>query len=248
MKGTVLVLRHVPHEGLGTLGPALRSSNISFRYLDIARGRPTLPSVSNLNGLIVMGGPMGVYEKRRYPFLHREIAFIKKVIAARKPALGICLGAQLIAHALKAAVHPNPRKEIGWFSLHRTPAGRSDPLFRHFRKVETVFQWHGDTFDLPRGAALLATSPLCRNQAFRFRDNVVGLQFHVEVDATLVREWLSQPGADREIAATGPGARRAVIKNLPARARALKTLARPIFREMAGLFKTASGAFGPRVE
>src|ERR1044071_6787905 len=116
-----------------------------------------------------MGGPMGVYEKDRYPFLKKELRLVKKFLASGKPALGICLGAQLIGHALGARVYPNRHKEIGWYPLRLTRDGRRDPLFAGFPARPRVFQWHGDTFENPRGATLLARSPLCRRQAFRFK-------------------------------------------------------------------------------
>ena len=117
------------------------------------------------------------------------------------PVLGICLGAQLIAAALGAAIVRNPVKEIGWSTVRPTAAGSRDPLFKHLGKAEQIFQWHGDTFHLPEGAELLAETDACKNQAFRYAGNVYGLQFHLEVDQALIRRWLSTPAMHNEIAA-----------------------------------------------
>lgn len=201
----LLVFQHVPHEGLGTIADSLATAGLGYRTLMTAQGRPSFPPVRSLSGLIVMGGPMGVYEADRYPFLMRERDYIRKVIDAKKPVLGICLGAQLVARALGARVYPNREKEIGWYRVRLTPAGQKDPLMKGGPVSPWVFQWHGDTFDLPRGARLLASSALCKNQAFRFGSNVYGLQYHLEVDKAMVLEWLSQPGAKKELSALGLG-------------------------------------------
>lgn len=231
---TLVVFRHVPHEGLGTIGAVLDNAGISYRYVDTSKGRPVFPSIKSISALIVMGGPMGVYEADRFPFLKRELAYIKKAIAAEKPVLGICLGSQLIAHALGARVYPNKRKEIGWYRVRLTPEGKKDSLFKGGPASPWVFQWHGDTFDLPPGARLLASSALCKNQAFRFGDNVYGLQYHLEVDEAMIREWLDQPGADAELSAIGPGTRRKIETGLRARLKALGPLAQKVFSGFVG--------------
>jgi GMP synthase-like glutamine amidotransferase len=125
------------------------------------------------------------------PFLHREMEFIRQAIARRQPILGICLGAQLIACALGATVRRNSAKEIGWYGLDFTEAAGSDRLFDGL-SMETVFHWHGETFDLPPGAELLASSGLCRNQAFRAGERVYGLQFHLEVTPRMIADWCVQ--------------------------------------------------------
>jgi GMP synthase (glutamine-hydrolysing) len=157
-----------------------------------------------------MGGPMNVYEEERYPFLKREDLFIKEAIQRGKPVLGICLGSQLIAKALGARVFKAPAKEIGWFDVSLTEEGSRDLLFRAFPEFFPVFQWHEDTFDIPRGAKLLATSDSVPHQVFRYAENAYGLQFHLEVTEVMVREWIDSceeklplPG-DRIIAESGP--------------------------------------------
>lgn len=223
----LLVVRHVPHETIGTLSPLLAGHFTVASWEAWNKRRPSADP-RRYAGLVVMGGPMGVYERDRHPFLKDEIRLIQQFIALNKPVLGICLGAQLIAHALGARVYPNRKKEIGWFPLRLTKESRQDPLFQKLPTSCTVFQWHGDTFDLPRGAALLARSPLCRHQAFRWGDRVWGLQFHVEVDKTMILDWLRQPGADKEMAQAGRGVENKIVQGLPSRLPALARLAKPL--------------------
>ena len=189
----VLVLRHVPHEHLGTLALSLRASNLIYEYVNFYENEHPNISVDDLCGLIILGGPMNVYETNKYPFLQMEDRLIKQVIEKDAPVLGICLGAQLIAKALGSRVIKNKEKEIGWYPLKMTEEASKDRLFKHFNSEETVFQWHGDTFEIPEGAVHLAKSTLCTNQAFRYRDNVYGLQFHIEVTPQMILEWLDVP-------------------------------------------------------
>lgn len=130
-----------------------------------------------------MGGPMGVYEEEQYPWLTTEKKLIREAIAAGKPVLGICLGAQLIAAALGAKVYPNKEKEIGWYPVQFHPDLAPSPT--------TVFHWHGDTFDLPENAEHLAETPVCKNQAYRVGDRVYGLQFHFEITLAAMENMLS---------------------------------------------------------
>jgi GMP synthase-like glutamine amidotransferase len=133
---------------------------------------------------------MNVYEEDKHPFLKQEDEFLKEVIDKGLPTLGFCLGAQLIAKAKGALVKKNPQKEIGWFNVSVTEDGSSDPLFQGFQGEFDVFQWHGDTFDIPEGAVRLAESELCSNQAFRVGHNIYGLQFHVEVTDEMIYQWI----------------------------------------------------------
>jgi len=133
---------------------------------------------------------MNVYEEDRYPFLKEEDLFIKEAIQRGKSLLGICLGAQLIAKALGAKVFKAPVKEIGWYDVSLTRIGSIDPFFSRLPKTFSVFQWHGDTFEIPHSAILIATSSLVPHQAFRYGDNAYGLQFHLEVTQDIIREWM----------------------------------------------------------
>jgi len=183
----VLVLQHVPYEGQGYIADYMQDHAIDSDALRLWESY-ALPDVSKYSALIVMGGPMGVYED--YPAKNDEVALIKSAIGTI-PVLGVCLGSQLIAHALDARVYPNerdakPAKEIGYSTVHLTPEGSANRLFKGFPPDVRVLQWHGDTFDLPAGASLLATSPVCRHQAFAFQSGY-GLLFHLEFTPDMVR-------------------------------------------------------------
>jgi GMP synthase-like glutamine amidotransferase len=177
---TIHWFQHVPFEGLGMIEPWLtargHTSTLTRFYTN-----DVPPAMDEIDWLIIMGGPMGVYDRDRHPWLTDEIAFIREAIARRKTVLGICLGAQLIAAALGAKVYPNTHKEIGWFPVTLTDEGRRAPLLKGFPPMLPVFHWHGDTFDLPAKSAHLMTSRACVNQAFSYGERVIGLQFHLEV-------------------------------------------------------------------
>ncbi len=225
----VAVFRHVPHETLGNLEPALRRRNLIVRDVECWREGVDFPDAGDVGSLIVMGGPMGVYEQSKYPFLTRELEFIKEAVRADKPVLGICLGSQLIAGALGSRVYPNGEKEIGWYPLEGNADAKRDFLFSDWPAQSSIFQWHGDTFDLPAGAVRLFSSPLCLNQAFRYGKNVYGLQFHPEVDAAMIADWLHQPDADRELEPFGAGKREQIKKDTR--------------RNIDGLSQRAAGVF-----
>ena len=197
----VLVFQHVAFEILGTLNPLLKSAGMRIRYVNFGRDPDARPNLDGYEGLVVLGGPMNVDQIDRFPHLRTEIEAIQDALDRDIPVLGICLGAQLIARALGAPVGPAVQKEIGWYDVSVSDPGREDPLLSGFEPTERIFQWHGDTFDLPHGAVHLASSDLCANQAFRYGDKVYGFQFHLEVDAPLIERWLSIPVHRAEIAA-----------------------------------------------
>ena len=142
---------------------------------------------------------MSVYEDRRFPHLITEMNLIEDALRPNLPVLGICLGAQLIAKTLGADVYPSKQKEIGWYDLHTAPEAAQRSILTSLGHTEKVFQWHGDTFDIPAGAIHLAASPLCLNQAFRYSETVYGLQFHLEVDDAMILRWLKVPENRDEI-------------------------------------------------
>lgn len=195
----VLVFQHVAHEILGTLNPLLKAAGLRIRYVNFGRDPDARPNLDGYEGLVVLGGPMNVDQVQQHPHLRTEVEAIHDALNRDIPVLGICLGAQLIAHALGAHVGPATRKEIGWYDVSVSEAGRQDPVLSTFASTERIFQWHGDTFEIPRGATHLASSALCPNQAFRYGDKVYALQFHLEVDAPLIERWLSIPIHQAEI-------------------------------------------------
>ncbi len=168
--------QHVPFEGLGSISSWLLQQGHSVHQHALF-DNAALPDLSTVDALIVMGGPMSVNDTAELPWLAAEKQFIRQMLAAGKPVLGICLGAQLIASALGAEVYANPEKEIGWWPLKNMAA--TSAVF-HFPADFSAFHWHGETFDLPTNATLLASSAACRNQAFQVGNNVIGLQFHLE--------------------------------------------------------------------
>ena len=196
----VLIVKNVAAEGPGTIEDHLRSANIPFNIIDLSQRR-LLPSAHDYSHLIILGGPMAVYEMDRTPYLRDEADFIEAAIRAEKHVLGVCLGSQLLAHVLGSRVYPGKQKEIGWYDVELTEAGMQDPCMSELavpgRKAAQVFQWHGDTFDLPSGSMRLASSDLFPNQAFRHGDRIYALQFHIEVTPQIVTGWLrNERGVD----------------------------------------------------
>jgi GMP synthase (glutamine-hydrolysing) len=195
----LLVCQHVPHEILGTLNPLLKRAGFRIRYVNFGRHPDAKPSLDGYHGLVVLGGPMSVCDEDRFAHLITEMKLIEDAMTRKLPVLGICLGAQLIAKSLGARVYPNHVKEIGWYDVNLLENARQDPLLTEFKETEKIFQWHGDTFDIPNGAVHLASSLMCGNQAFRYEANVYALQFHLEVDEPMILRWLKVPENRREI-------------------------------------------------
>jgi GMP synthase (glutamine-hydrolysing) len=201
-----LVIRHVAFEDLGTLAPALGRQGYRIRYVEpgalggVAVLQPRL--------LLVLGGPIGACDDARYPWLAEEAALLKQRIEAGRPTLGICLGAQLIARALGARVYAAQRREIGYGPVELTPAGRGSAL-RHLDSPATpVLHWHGDTFDLPERAALLASTEVCANQAFSIGERILGLQFHPEFEGAALERWLVGHTVELGLAGVDPNSLR----------------------------------------
>lgn len=185
---TAIAIRHVQFEDLGTFNEVLQERGYGVTYLDVAGGALETFDALAPDLLVILGGPPGVYQTDAFPFLADEIRLLKQRIAADKPTLGICLGSQLIAAAMDADVGPAGHSEIGFSRLSLNDAGQAGPL-RHLADVE-VMHWHGDTFALPEGTSLLASTDLCRHQAFARGPNVLALQFHAEVGEADLQRWL----------------------------------------------------------
>jgi GMP synthase (glutamine-hydrolysing) len=196
-----VIIRHVPFEDLDGFAAVLEARGYGIAYREAPVDDLAAPELATADLLVVLGGPIGAYEDHLYPFLGDEIALVERRLAAGRPVLGICLGAQLMARALGARVYPAGAKEMGWAPLELTAAGRESCL-RRLAPGTAVLHWHGDTFDLPAGAVHLAATPQCRNQAFAWGRHGLALQFHLETTGRGLERWYV--GHAAEIAAT-PG-------------------------------------------
>jgi GMP synthase (glutamine-hydrolysing) len=186
----IVVLQHHRAEGLGTIGDALATAAHAWQYVRSFDGQPVPKDLKGAGGLILMGGPMGVYEEDRYPWLRDEMRLVESAIKEGKPVLGICLGSQLIAAALGARVFKGASREIGWYPVALSAAARDDRIFGALPRVFTPCHWHGDIFDLPSGAVALASSEKTAFQAFRYGDCVWAVLFHLELTAEIIAKWV----------------------------------------------------------
>lgn len=201
----ILVFQHVAAEPLGTLDPLIRRRGHRVKFVNFERDPHARPRLDRYRGLIVLGGPMNVEDRADRAHLRTEIDVIGDALAQGKPVLGICLGSQLLAHALGARVRRHPVSEIGWYDVATTEHGRSDPVLAPLGHALPIFQWHSYSFDIPAGAAHLARSASCENQAFRHGTNAYGLQFHLEMDKPLIERWLGLPAYRDDLVAAGLG-------------------------------------------
>ncbi|MDQ1314750.1 MAG: hypothetical protein QG662_859 [Pseudomonadota bacterium] len=203
---TAVAIRHVCFEDLGSFAAVLSARGFDVAYLDA--GVDDLASLDAIapDLLVVLGGPIGAYEEAIYPFLADELRLLERRLAADRPTLGLCLGAQLMARALGARVYPGPAREIGWIPLSLTEAGRASPLVHLDGEKTSMLHWHGDTFDLPDGAVLLASTEICRHQAFSRGRNALAFQCHPEAQTANLERWFI--GHACEIAAAGLSAPR----------------------------------------
>jgi GMP synthase (glutamine-hydrolysing) len=190
----VNVIRHLAFEDMGSFASVLQSKGCQLNYIEAADFVASPEKLLQIDALgdgllVVLGGPISVNDTDLFPFLEAEIALLQKRIAADKPTLGICLGAQLIASALGEAVYPGKVKEIGWYPLQLSSAGEQSALRYLSEEHCNMLHWHGETFDLPAGAVLLASSKNCQNQAFSHGNRVLALQFHPEVTQQAMEKW-----------------------------------------------------------
>lgn len=199
----ILVFQHVAAEPLGTLDPLIRRRGHRIRFANFDRHPEAQPNVDRYRGLIVLGGPMNVEDQAARPHLRTELLAIERMLEQGKPVLGICLGAQLLAHVLGAPVRKHHRPEIGWYPMQTTGAGAADPVLAPLAGTAPVFQWHRYSFEIPNGAQHLARTESCEQQAFRWGDNAYGFQFHLEMDVPLIERWLANPAYREELAELG---------------------------------------------
>ncbi|HEY3110410.1 MAG TPA: type 1 glutamine amidotransferase [Chloroflexota bacterium] len=186
----VLVLQHEPLDGPGYLGDALAGRGAGLQVVRLDLGEP-LPDPSGYDALLVLGGEMNVYQEAEHSWLVEENRAIQAALADEKALLGVCLGGQLLAKALGAPIHLGATPEIGLIRVSLTDTGRADRLFSGLAEGLEVVAWHQDTFAIPAGAVVLASSAGCANQAFRFGRRAYGLQFHPEVTPAMLAAWLS---------------------------------------------------------
>lgn len=189
MNKTIVTLLHAEFEQPGYISHWAEQNKFELELLNCWQN-PVYPDPKEVDRILIMGGPMGVYEAQKYPWMLDEIRFIRSVIDAGKKVLGICLGSQMISAALGAKVYPNHCHEIGWFKLTWDKAAYDHPLTYGVSSHSKVFHYHGDTFDLPENALLLASSKACKHQAYALGNNVLALQFHMEITHELLEEML----------------------------------------------------------
>jgi len=188
----ILIIKHIDIEGPGTLGDFLKSHNEPFRIIELGVGESLPQDLKDVKGVVVLGGPMNVDEENKYAFLGSEIKFIQAVLDAEIPFLGICLGSQLLSKAAGARVVKSPVKEIGWYHVQLTDAGKKDPFFKGFQENNPIYHWHGDMFQIPVKGELLATATGCPHQALKVGKNAYGIQFHIEVTDKSIKEWCEE--------------------------------------------------------
>lgn len=230
-----LVVQHLDIEPPALIGETIRQAGHELDTIRPNDGQPVPDTLAGHDGLIVMGGPMSANDA--LPWINREIALLAHAIQHDAPVLGVCLGAQLLARAAGASIIPSPVRELGWYPLQPAPAAKGDPLFDALPQGGLeVFQWHGETFTLPPNAAWLAAGAHVPNQAFRLGRRLYGLQFHVEVDESIIRAWVDAGESERAHLGTDGVAR--MLAGTPERLAPMHAFCRDLTRAWLELART----------
>jgi GMP synthase (glutamine-hydrolysing) len=230
-----LVLQHIACEPPGVYEEVLHEHGATIERIELDEGEP-LPDWREFDAIVAMGGPMSVNDEEKLPWLRAEKALIAEAVQEGLPFFGACLGVQLLAAALGAQVVPGPAPEVGLLPVFLTEAAATDPVFAELPRELLTLQWHGDTFSLPQGAVLLASSPAYRNQAFRWGPHAYGIQFHLEVSRAMAEEWTRVPSYADSLARTlGSGAATTLVEQLAAQADQLRAQGRRMFERWLSL-------------
>ena len=225
-------MQHVACETPGLIAESLADRGIAIETVRADLGERVPRSMDRFAGLVVMGGPMGVYEQEQHPFLTDELRLIQDAVRRDLPVLGVCLGSQLLAAALGSPVTRGPRKEIGWFPVSLTPEARLREPWKGLPPTFTALHWHGDIFALPAGAMPLASSGLTRHQAFQHGRAALGILFHLEVTEAIL-SGMVQTFSDELRHAGLDGAE--ILARAPDHLRALNALGRAVFSHWASM-------------
>ena len=234
MDGEVLILQHAACEHAGNIAAALRRANRRSAIIELFAGQSVPDGIDSYTGLIVMGGPMSVYEAEEFPFIRDELGLITQALQRNKPILGVCLGSQMLAAALGAKVYPGVKKEIGWYEVSRLPGAGGDALFDALPDSFMAMHWHGDIFNLPAGAVPLLRSDLTPVQAFRFGSNAYGLLCHLELTYPQIDRMAQEFDVELEQAGI---AGHDILRQWPAFGASLERLGGELFSRWVALLK-----------
>ncbi len=230
----ILVLQHIACEPPGIYEDILAEKGAVIHRVEIDAGQE-LPDWRGFDATIAMGGPMSVNDDDTLPWLKFEKAWVREAVLGGQPYWGVCLGVQLLAASLGARVYKGPKAEIGILPIFLTNVAQDDPVFSGLPPELLTFQWHGETFDLPEGAVLLATSPAYPHQAFRWGKTAYGVQFHLEISAELAKQWSRVPAYKAALERVlGAGATASVVGGVSREQKVLHSYARRMFQNWLG--------------